>query len=300
LPHQQPAPPTGFPDHVVAVVNGVPISKADFDLSVSQRESMDPQRFQAMTPQERERVVSRVLERMITVSVQTQEARRLKLAVPDELVEQEYEAMKANFASEADALKALEQGKTNPTLWKESMHDHLLIRKLEQSMANRIAVSDQEVERYWNENRSALQRDRFHVRHVLVRTEKQAQHVVSALQKGSFEAAVKKYSVDHLTKTKGGDLGWVSRGEISPEFEQGIDSLNPQQISRPIKGPYGYHIVQVLETKKAAATSLPDYQEQIRSVIRAQKWRDKRDAWLQDLKANATILTRPPTTGVAK
>ncbi len=105
--------------------------------------------------------------------------------------------------------------------------------------------------------------------------------------------------MDHLTNTKGGDLGWVSRGEISPEFERAIDPLTPQQISRPIKGPYGYHIVQMLEKKNAAETSLPDYQEHIRSVIRAQQWRDNRDAWLQDLRANATILTRPPAPEAA-
>jgi parvulin-like peptidyl-prolyl isomerase len=296
--HKHPTPPTGFPDHIVALVNGVPITKKDFDLSVSQHESMNPQRFQAMTPAERERALSRILDRMIVVRLQTQEARRLKIEVPDELVEQEYEAFYATFPSEKDMLKALEQGKTNPTLWKKSMHDHLLIRKLEQSMATKLVVSDQEVQRYWNENRNALQGDQYHVRHILVRTEKEAQQVVAALKNESFEAAVKKYSVDHLTRTKGGDLGWVSRGEISPEFEQAIASLKPQQVSRPIKGRYGYHIVQVLEKKTAAETSLPDYQEKIRSVIRAQKWGDRRDAWLQDLRANATILTRPPETGV--
>jgi foldase protein PrsA len=252
-----------------------------------------------MTPDERERALSRVLDRMITVRLQTQEARRMKIEVPDDLVEQEYEALKAKFPSEADLLKALEQGKTTPTLWKKSMHDHLLIRKLEQSMAKQLVVSDQEIQRYWNENRTALQQDRIHVRHILVRTEDKARQVAAALQKETFEAAVKKYSVDHLTKNKGGDLGWLSRGEITQEFEQGIATLNPRQVSRPIKGAYGYHIVQVLEKKNAAETSLPDYQETIQSVIRAQKWSDKREAWLQDLKANATILTRAPAPDAA-
>jgi parvulin-like peptidyl-prolyl isomerase len=297
--HRHAASPAALPDGIVAMVNGVPISKADFDMSVRQHESMNPQRYQAMTPDERERALSRVLDRMIMVRLQTQEARRKKIDVPDELVEQEYEALKAKYPSEADLLKALDQGKTNPALWKRSMHDHLLIRKLEQSMAKQLVVSDQEVQRYWNENRTALQQDRIHARHILVRTEVQAQQVSAALQKETFEAAVKKYSIDYLTKDKGGDLGWVSRGEISPEFEQGIASLKPQQISRPIKGPYGYHIVQVLEKKSAAESSLPDYQENIRSMIRAQKWQDQRDAWLQDLKANATILIRPPALEAA-
>jgi hypothetical protein len=60
------------------MVNDVPISKAEFDISVRQHESMNPQRYQAMTFDERERALSRVLNRMIMVRLRRRRCRTIK------------------------------------------------------------------------------------------------------------------------------------------------------------------------------------------------------------------------------
>jgi parvulin-like peptidyl-prolyl isomerase len=294
------SPPTGteakkesqinIPDDAVAVVNGVPVSKEEYNRVVRQFESMNPKRFQAMSPSEREQRLADILDQMIMHRLRLQEAQRLGIEVPEELVEQEYEAVKSTFPSEEAFLETLRKGNTNPTLWKKSMRDALLMRRLEESVANQLVIPDEEIQQYWNENREAVQKDLIHARQILVRTEGEAKKVLTALQRGmSFEAAVKEYSVDHLTKTKGGDLGWISHGDAFPEFQQAVFSLNPLQLSAPIKGRYGYHIVQVLEKKNAEETTFKDYREKIRELIRQKKWQVQGPAWLQGLRTQATI-----------
>jgi parvulin-like peptidyl-prolyl isomerase len=188
-------------------------------------------------------------------------------------------------------LDALQKAKTSPTIWRKGMHEALVMRKLEEVMANQLVMSEEEIQQYWKENRQILQQDIIHARQILVRTEAEAKRVLGELQEGlPFQAAVKQYSVDLLTKAKGGDLGWISRGEAFEEFEQAVFSLKPQQISSPVRGKYGYHIVQVLEKKKANEASLNDYRERVRGLIRQQKWQSERNTWLEKLKAEATVL----------
>lgn len=54
---------------------------------------------------------------------------------------------------------------------------------------------------------------------------------------------------DDATAAKGGDLGWVSPGETVPEFERAMDALQPGQVSDPVRSPFGFHLIKVLERR---------------------------------------------------
>jgi len=78
--------------------------------------------------------------------------------------------------------------------------------------------------------------------------EKRAQSVLEEIRKGAdFAETAKKHSEDTETASQGGDLGFIAKGMMVPEFEDAAYKLSVDQVSDPIKTVYGYHILKVTE-----------------------------------------------------
>ena len=108
--------------------------------------------------------------------------------------------------------------------------------------------------------------DQVHSAHILVDTEADAQKVLDRLAKGEkFEDLAKELSKDTGSAANGGDLGWVGKGQLVPEFEKAIfEDLKPGETTKtPVKTQYGYHIIKVIE--RAERPTMTD--EQAKQLI---------------------------------
>ncbi len=91
-------------------------------------------------------------------------------------------------------------------------------------------------------------------RHILVADLATAQKVESDLKAGKdFAAEAKQYSIDPGSKDKGGELGWIPRGSLAPEYENVEFSAPIGQINSPVKSPFGWHIIEVEERRPGFA-----------------------------------------------
>jgi len=72
--------------------------------------------------------------------------------------------------------------------------------------------------------------------------------------KGDFSQIARANSED-TSAAKGGDLGWISPGDTVPEFERAMDALKPGEISEPVRSPFGWHLIQVVERRASDMTS---------------------------------------------
>ncbi|OFZ96753.1 MAG: molecular chaperone SurA [Betaproteobacteria bacterium RIFCSPLOWO2_02_67_12] len=139
------------------------------------------------------------------------------------------------------------------------------------------------------------------LRHILVKTsevvsEADARHRLADLRErvvtggGDFAALARLHSAD-ASATRGGDLGWVFAGDTVPEFERAMDALKPGEISQPVKTPFGWHLIQVLERR----TGAPPAERQrltARQALRERKSEEAYQEWLRQLRDRTYVEIR--------
>jgi peptidyl-prolyl cis-trans isomerase D len=149
----------------------------------------------------------------------------------------------------------------------------------------RPQVSEAEVEKYYTEHAREFETPhQVHAAHVLVPVpqtggseaedkarEKIADVIRRAKAGEDFARLAAQVSEDPGTKTKGGDLGWITKGEMVPAFETAVFALAPGQISpEPVRTPFGFHAIKVLEARAASKKPLKEVAASIRDRLAAE------------------------------
>ena len=112
------------------------------------------------------------------------------------------------------------------------------------------------------------------------------------LQAGAdFASLARRYSEDAQSAAKGGDLGWVSADQFGGELAQAIETQAVGSISKPIKTPYGYHILLVRERRQSDKSEAV-VREQIKRNLYAKALDEAWQQRLQSLRREAYIDIR--------
>ncbi len=83
----------------------------------------------------------------------------------------------------------------------------------------------------------------FRASHILVKDQAAAERIYERVKKGeSFESLARQYSTCP-SKSKGGDLGWFSEGQMVAPFENAVRRMGTGSISRPVRTQFGYHVI---------------------------------------------------------
>jgi peptidyl-prolyl cis-trans isomerase SurA len=102
-----------------------------------------------------------------------------------------------------------------------------------------------------------------------------------------FGDLAKKHSEDG-SAANGGVLGWMSPGQLVPEFESAMNRLQIGEVSNPVKTEFGWHLIQVLERREAQLT-VEKQREFARAAIRERKFEQLYQDWLRQLRDTATV-----------
>jgi peptidyl-prolyl cis-trans isomerase C len=130
--------------------------------------------------------------------------------------------------------------------------------------------------------------EEVHARHILVDSEAKAQDIIKQLEAGAkFEDLAKKYGDPKDAATQqGGDLGFFKKGDMLPEFSDVAFKLKPQEYTKtPVHTRYGWHVIQVLETRVAP----PPAYDQVKSQIRQELLQKYAKAFIQQARAQVKV-----------
>jgi parvulin-like peptidyl-prolyl isomerase len=162
----------------------------------------------------------------------------------------------------------LTQTGLSETQLRDELRQSLLASKLQTAFGDEQVPSTQE---------------QVHARHILVKTQDDANNVLQQLQGGAdFAQLAQSTSVDPGSKDKGGDLGWFARGVMNKPFEDAAFALQTGQLSDVVQSPSGYHVIQVLERDPARAVDAAQLQS-----LRQQAF----STWLESKRTGQDVKT---------
>jgi peptidyl-prolyl cis-trans isomerase C len=145
--------------------------------------------------------------------------------------------------------------------------------------------TEQELRAEYETQLAAMPKTEYHARHILVATEPFAQKIIERLNKGEkFDALAKAESMDS-SKNNGGDLGWFTPGRMVPEFAGAVMALKPGEYThKPVQTQYGWHVIQLLETREVAPPAFDQVRQRLVQVVQAKKFRLYQDELLRNAK----------------
>jgi peptidyl-prolyl cis-trans isomerase SurA len=138
-------------------------------------------------------------------------------------------------------------------------------------------------------------------RHILVRpsevvSETEARRRIADLREriangADFTELAKVHSDDTASAARGGDLDWIYPGDTVPDFERALQELKPGELSQPVRTPFGYHLIQVLE-RRASDVTTERRRLEARKVLRERKSEEAYQDWLRQLRDQAYVELR--------
>ena len=143
----------------------------------------------------------------------------------------------------------------------------------------------------------------FQTRHILIQpsevvSPENAKQLIDSLysriQKGEdFAVLAATYSNDPGSARDGGSLGWVTPGVMVPEFDNRMKSTPKGQVSEPFRSQFGWHILQVTDTRQQDMTK--EYQERMaRQIFGERQFDAELDTWLREIRNNAFVDIKDP------
>lgn len=172
-------------------------------------------------------------------------------------------------------LDAKEKGLENNELYKKELEktaESLLKQFAIRELLSNVEVTDEEIVEYYNTHKDQFKSEEsVRSSHILVDSEETANEIYEKLNNGeSFEEAAKEFS-KCPSKEKGGDLGYFTKGKMVKEFEEASFELATDELSKPVKTQFGYHIIKVLDKKEAGFKSLEEVGYSISQQLTAMK-----------------------------
>ena len=249
-------------------------------------------------------LLKEALNMVIEERLQIQEGKKFGFVIDEDAVDAAMEEIiKKNDLADGQLQEMLKREGRTLKSYKNHIRDQIMVSKITRfEIGNRVKVSEKSIIKYYKENQKEFwQEGKVKARHILfiaergssekIRREKlqQAKKILLKLRKGNdFAKLAMKYSED-ISASNGGDVGFVGRGKMVPEFEEAVFNLKPGQVSDIVKTEYGYHIIKVEEVLPGKTLTLKDVKNRIHQILTMQMQKQVYDVWMNELKNSAFI-----------
>lgn len=291
-------------DKVIVVVNGETITQAELDAaSASTIEKLRTEFKGEELAREAEAGKKEVLNRMIEDKLILNEAKKRNVEAADSEIEDRLNEVKSNFDSNEKFDEILQEEGVALNDLKQRYADQIRVAKLlEIEVRRKVIVNPTESFEYYNLRKEEfVEPEQARLKNILIRPEGDltdedarllSEKILGFLKAGeNFDELALKYSKGP-NPDRGGDLGFVKRGQMLEAIEDVVFNLEGGQISEVIKTQLGYHIFKVEEKKPERMKEFNEVKDEIEKRLFFEKGKKRYQEWIEELKKNAYISFR--------
>jgi parvulin-like peptidyl-prolyl isomerase len=288
----------------VAKVGNIAITQSQFDTLMARAKKTYAQRKQAWPAKGTTQYLqlqSQAVQFLVQRAEYSQEAGKLGVTISQKQIDDRLAQIKKQYfgGSQTRYQQQLKtQGITEDQV-KSDIKDQLIAQALYDKVTKDVKVTPKEVTDYYNKHKTQYHTAESRtVRHILIAvcgktvpggskcySQAKGKALADSLYKqlksgGNFAALAKKYSGDPGSANQGGKLT-ITKGQTVPQFDKVAFGLKVNQLSKPVKTTYGYHIIQALTpVKPAATTPLSQVRSSITQLLLQQKKQAAMAAWV--------------------
>ena len=281
----------------LARFDNMKVTQKEVDVYVEFLRNQNPDSVPPQDDPQYESLEKNIMDSIIVLKVLQKYGKENGFAVTDAEIDEEYSKIIENYPSQEDFEKDLADKKISKPFLREQISDQMLRDKIFNDVTKDITVSEEEIENYYDENDETLFQvpEQKKVSHILIKFDvpegetlndeiksearRQIEDIEQQLKDGAdFAELATQYSQDTLSAENGGDIGFISKGQTVPEFEDAAFALKAGEVSPIIETYYGYHLIKVLEEQDAYIKSFDEVRETIETYLLNNKqielWQD--------------------------
>mgnify|MGYP000885930145 CR=1 FL=1 len=298
------------PGDPVIEVDGVKMTKGQLDTEVNRKLESIRKRVPAeKLPQVKTNIQKRLIDDFVVKTLLNNEVNRLKITATEQEVNEAVEKLKSSLPANVSLENLLKKNQMTREKMREEIRLGIQINKLMVSRTKNLPKpTEKEITSFYKKNQDRFKLpEAVHVRHILIARAPDDGEKVIAEKKAKAEglrkkilagadfAELAKSNSDCPSKSAGGDLGIVSRGQMVKPFEDAIFSLKKNQIGPVVQTEYGFHVVQVLDVRQPKTVALDERTKgMISSFLLQQKQQEAFRKMVASLKEKANIIAYMP------
>ncbi|HUB36211.1 MAG TPA: peptidyl-prolyl cis-trans isomerase [Solirubrobacteraceae bacterium] len=235
-----------------------------------------------------------VLGFLISSSWVLGEAESLGVKVSDAEVKKQFEKIKTEQFPKAEEFKKFleSSGQTVSDLLLR-VKLNLLSTKIQQKVSKKGAVTEAQIEKYYNEHKSQFGTpEKRDLLVVLTKTEAEAQQAKKEIESGkSFAEVAKSKSIDPTSKSNGGEVKGVVKGQEAKALDEAAFSAKQGVLGGPVKTPFGYYIYEVKSISPGNSQSLAQAKSTIKQQLSTTSSQQALSKFVKEFRKNWTSKT---------
>ena len=285
----------------VAAVNGAPIEKDEFDGEVFLIQKTVLGLGKPLSCEQVSSIRREVLESMIRRELLYQVARKSGIKPDENAISKDINSLKQQFSDETEYKNELSRRGINEEMLRARMIRNSLVQKyVYKEFTDKADVTDKEIQDYYQKHIDLFKQPfQMRVSHISIQSDPKGDDSRKKELRGKAEKILKnlkddkdfadlarEYS-DGPTKNKGGDLGYLRKGQLEKQFESKVLALKKGEITDIIETEYGFHIFKVTDIKPETILAYEDVKEKVKKFLVDEKTKQAADLYAKKLREKA-------------